>query len=169
MYFRTKVQRCSDERGLFINWSMNPVQVKVVYCTCTTRGVRVHVQLQRCTKVRKYSIFEGNSRWVHVVDVAYVVRKYFRKYFRKYGGLGALRCTVNGAHSKLNRSVSPEKLPNSSHADQLIGVRLRPYLASDWPKILRSSESAAAKKKEKSRYPLISRSLDFSTRTVVVL
>ena len=59
--------------------------------------------------------------------------------------VGALRCTVNGG-SKLNRSVSPEKLPNSSHADQLIGVRLHPYLASDWPKILRSSESAAKKK-----------------------
>jgi len=77
------------------------------------------------------------------------------------GGLGALRCTVNGAHSKLNRSVSPEKLPNSSHADQLIGVRLHPYLASDWPKILRSSESAAKKK--------VDTRLDFSTVHVHVV
>ena len=36
------------------------------------------------------------------------------------GCASLVRCTVKGARSKLNRSVSPEKLPNSSHADQLI-------------------------------------------------
>ena len=36
------------------------------------------------------------------------------------GCTSLVRCTVKGARSKLNRSVSPEKLPNSSHADQLI-------------------------------------------------
>jgi hypothetical protein len=59
------------------------------------------------------------------------------------GCASLVRCTVKGARSKLNRSVSPEKLPNSSHADQLIVLIFVRVVVLSYESIFVSYESTS--------------------------